>query len=263
MESRLAVFVDGSNLFGCLQGFGLKVNNYEDFYEYVVERAVDSWKRCIVGVPPTVRLQRIYWYVVGSIDEWDLAVPRSQSTMRELFDRSDEVRKLFCEEAGRDLAARNQDTGGAAVADEAFRRFLRDREAWLADKTRLLDGMNRFHHAVSSSTDFIEVRAVGHWKVDFISRTLSEKGLDASLSVDMVTTADHYDIGLIVSGDADMLPSIRHAKRLGRQIGAVEFVRGHPPEKVGRGFSSKLRVEADFVLRIYATDLEREEFASR
>ena len=73
--------------------------------------------------------------------------------------------------------------------------------------------MNEFHYAVAASTDFIEVRKVGHWKVDFLEKRIDEKGVDTSFAVDMVTRVPAYDVALLISGDADSISSVNLCSR--------------------------------------------------
>jgi uncharacterized LabA/DUF88 family protein len=95
----------------------------------------------------------------------------------------------------------------------------------------------------------------GHWKVDLLKRAVFEKGLDTRLAVDMVTMVKNYDVALLVSGDADNIPSMDYVKARGKHVGVVEFLGGYPPEKKGGSFSSRLKLTADFIVQIYEMDL--------
>lgn len=99
--------------------------------------------------------------------------------------------------------------------------------------------------------------------MNFVRKYLEEKGLDTTLAVDMIAYEDNYDVALVVSGDADSVPSIRYVKTKNKLVGAVEFVNGSPPEARGRNFSSRLKEHADFVLRVYETELLRHKLARR
>ena len=79
----------------------------------------------------------------------------------------------------------------------------------------------------------------------------------------MVALQDNYDVAVVMSGDADNIPSIRHMKGRGKHIAAVEFVNGSPPESKGRSFSSRLKEHADFVIQIYETELLRLKIGNR
>ena len=115
-----------------------------------------------------------------------------------------------------------------------------------------------FTLAVEAQTDFIEIRRVGHWKVDFLHKSLEEKRLDTSIAVDMVAMMPAYEVALLISGDADGIPSLNHAKNSGRHVGAVEFLKGYPPENRSKNLSAKLKIAADFVTPIYEMDLIRD-----
>ena len=123
--------------------------------------------------------------------------------------------------------------------------------------------MRSFHQGIRIRTNLIDVYEHGHWKVNFLHKWVEEKGLDTSLAVDMVALQDNYDVAVVMSGDADNIPSIRHMKGRGKHIAAVEFVNGSPPESKGRSFSSRLKEHADFVIQIYETELLRLKIGNR
>lgn len=249
---RFAIFVDGSNLVGCLRDMNLRVEDYQAFYRSIFDQAVEVWRDTgAVSTPPPLQLKRVYWYEVGSIDEWNLTDPKAQLHLQERFEADRELKRLYMALAGEKLKGAAQE----AVTKEAWSMCFKEFKDWYEKKKALLEGMRRFHHAIRGSTDFIDVIESGHWKVDFLHRTLTEKGLDASLAVDMVALADNYDVALVLSGDADSIPSINYIKTRDKHVGVVEFVSGYPPEKKGKSFSSRLGLAADFVVRIYEMSL--------
>ncbi len=238
----------------------LEVDDYESLYKYVFREAVAAWSAATHQTEkvPT-QLQRVYWYEVGSIDEWDLALPQSQTALHNAFSRDKETREYWLAVVGK------QDPGlkGQALEDKAWAGCFADFRQWYEKKQTILEGMHRFHQAVRISTDLIDLFEHGHWKVNFLHKSVEEKGLDTSLAVDMVAFQDNYDVAVVMSGDADSIPSIRHMKGRNKHIAAVEFVNGSPPETKGRSFSSRLKEHADLVLRIYETELLRLKIAIR
>lgn len=257
---RFALFVDGSNLFGALKAMNLEVHDYERFYSYLYREAQVRWHEVTGQETKTaVQLRRIYWYVVGSIDEWDLSLPQSQSALRSAFERDRSIHDYWMQSTGR----ANPELGGATLEEKSWIACFSDFRSWYDAKRATLANMRRFYQGVRSSTDLIDVVEAGHWKVDFIRKSVSEKGLDTSLAVDMVALQDSYDVAVIVSGDADSIPSIRYMKGRDKHVAAVEFVNGSPPENKGRTFSSRLREHADFVVRVYETELVRLKLAVR
>jgi uncharacterized LabA/DUF88 family protein len=68
---------------------------------------------------------------------------------------------------------------------------------------------------------------------------------------------------MLLSGDADNIPSVNYLKRSGKQVGVFDLIKGHPPEKKGRQFSSNLQGAVDFVVPIYETDLLKEKLVEK
>ena len=249
---RFALFVDGSNLVGVLRRMGVQVDDYEKFYRFIFDSAVDTWRTTSTAIsPPPAQLFRVNWYEVGSVDDWDLADPDAQATLRSAFDRDDEIKRTYMALAGQKLPGKPQ----SEVATEAWNMCSGEFRKWYEQRVDLVAGFRRFHHSIRARTDFIDVIECGHWKVDLLHRTVQEKGLDTRLAVDMVTTLENYDVALLLSGDADNIPAIEHVKARGRHVGVVEFLGGYPPEKKGGAFSSRLKITADFVVRVYEMEL--------
>jgi uncharacterized LabA/DUF88 family protein len=257
---RFVVFVDESNLFGALKSMNLEIDDYETLYGYLFKEAQTVWVEAThqsEKVPSELR--RVYWYAVGSMDDWDLTLAQSQTALRDAFSRDREIVDYWLSVAGR----MNPGLRGAALDDKAWAACFNDFRVWYEKKWGILHGMRRFHQGVRVSTDLIDLIEQGHWKVNFLHKLVEEKGLDTSLAVDMVALQDNYDVAVVVSDDADSIPSIRHMKGRNKHIAAVEFINGSPPENKGRTFSSRLKEHADFVIRIYETELLRLKIAAR
>lgn len=257
---RFAFFVDGSNLFGLLKGMAVEVEDYQLFFKHLYKEAGQQWRSSVGAGQNTITiLQRVYWYQVGSIDAWNLDDAQAQAYLRERFEENKQIKAGYMATAGKASPGESQET----VARKAWSICFNEFRTWYDDKKRTLEGMKRFHHGVQSSTDLIDILEIGHWKVDFFAHTCEEKGLDTRLAVDMIALENNYDIAVVVSGDADSIPSIDLMKRRGKHVGAVEFVRGYPPEQRGRGFSSKIKLSADFVARIYEMELVSKKVAKK
>lgn len=264
MISRYMMFVDGSNLFGVSKHLQLEFDDYEKLFRFIMAKCIED--RDLSFLKPSnipAQLVRVYWYVVGSIDEWDLAAPKAQSHLRRQFEADREVRPVWMKLAAQTLSEAGKSCGQQEVAEEAWGLCFRDFQDWYSRKKTILEGMNRFHFAVESSSDFIEIRRVGHWKVDFLHKTLEEKRLDTSFAVDMVSMLPSYDVAILISGDADGIPSVTHVKNTGRHVGAIEFLKGYPPESRAKNLSPRLKVAADFVTAIYEMDLVRNNAARK
>ncbi|ACY16761.1 NYN domain-containing protein [Haliangium ochraceum] len=257
---RFSLFVDGSNLFGVLRGQGIQVDDYQGFYRFLFEQTVSSWHSSAPATEPLPAcLVRVYWYVVGQMDDWDLSDSKTQRHLQEQFERDEEVQRLALAEIGHPPSALSD----SSLCREAWKHHLSECRRWYDAKRHTLDKMRRFYHAVRSSTDFIDIDERGHWKVDILRRSVQEKGIDTSLAVDMVAMLDNYDVAVVLSGDADMIPSIEIAKNRCKQVAAVQFQQGQRTERRGRGFASRLKASADFVVTIYEDDLLAQPFAER
>lgn len=255
---RVMLFVDGSNVIGSLSKMNLRVDDYESFYRYVFERAVDLQKARFVGLAPTAALVRILWYAVGSLDQWDLNDPRVQASLHEAFQKDKDLKRTYMASAGVKLQAVNDQV---AVAREAWAICYAEIRSWYERRHASIDGFRRFYHAIRNTTDYIDIIECGHWKLNILGRSVEEKGLDTRLAVDMVTLDNSYDLAVLVSGDADHIPSIEYLKRLGKHVALVEFLGGYPPEKRGAQTASRLRVSADFVVQIYEMELVQKSLA--
>lgn len=251
---KIAVFVDGSNLFGSLKMLDVHVENYERFYGHILKEAVRVWKSSFISDGDDLaQLGRIYWYEVGTMDERDLENTSVQNTLKEQFLSNAELKRLYFPIATQDFRGDPK-----LIPEKAWTLLFSDIKDWYNQKSEQLSKSRQFHHAIRSGTDFIDLIACGHLKVNLLGKGVEEKGIDTALAVDMVRLADTYDVALVITGDADSIPSIEHIKSKGKHVGVIEFIKGHPPEKKGRQTSSRLKSCADFVVQIYETNLSRE-----
>jgi uncharacterized LabA/DUF88 family protein len=247
---RVTLFVDGSNLAGTLRQMNLRVESYEAFYRFIFDETVRAWKACLSGPEPTVMMTRVLWYVLGSLDDWDLDEPRVESTLRDAFDRDQRVRRTYMALAAQKLG----EEAGETLPREAWKLCFAEIKEWYARRRDLVAGFCRFYSKIRHTTDFVEIVECGHWRADMLARTVSEKGLDTRLAVDMVALADSYDRAVLVSGDADSIPSLEYARRRGKHVAVVEILRGTPETK-GTTTSSRLRDVADLVVQVYEGEL--------
>lgn len=232
----------------------VEVKDYEALYTYIFKEACNAWAHVTRQTEkPVCELRRVYWYAVGSIDNWDLTIPQSQTALRTAFSREKDVRDSWLAITGK--AHPELRTG--ALEDKAWAACFNDFKDWYETKQSILAGMRDFHQGLRIKTDLIDVIESGHWKVNFLHKLVEEKGLDTALAADMLALQDNYDVAVIVSGDADSIPSIDHLKCRNKHVTSLEFMNGSPPESKGRTFSSRLKEHADFVIRIYETELLR------
>lgn len=258
---KFVTFVDGSNLDGVLKHLNLRVDDYGSFYRHIFTQSVHAWGRTFAdGSPwPSAQHARIYWYVVGKLDEWDLADPKAEGRLRSRFEMNARLRDRYTE----DVLRRTPDLSEARRFEEAWSLCFAESREWYEGKKRALERKKRFYHGVQAATDFVEIRQEGHWKVDLLHQTITEKGLDTSLAVDMVALADTYDVALLVSGDADGIPGIPYVKARSKHVGVIEFRRGSATDFGLKGASSRLKIASDFVVQLYEADLLKRNLAYR
>lgn len=258
---RFVTFVDGSNLDGALKHLNLRVDDYGAFYRHLFEQSVQYWGRTFAEGAPwdSAQHSRIYWYVVGKMDEWDLGDPKAEARLKSRFEQNPRLRDSYIEEVIRNVP----DLPEHLRAEEAWNLCFGETRDWYELKRRALERKKRFYHGVQAATDFVEIRQEGHWKVDLLHHTLSEKGLDTSLAVDMVALRDTYDVALLISGDADGIPGINYVKGRAKHVGVIEFRRGAMADFPSKGASSRLKIAADFVVQVYEADLIRRNLAYR
>ena len=264
---RFVTFVDGSNLDGVLKHLNLRVDDYGSFYRHVFEQSVQYWGRTFAdGCPwPSAQHSRIYWYVVGKMDEWDLNDPKAEARLRQdRFELNPRLRDSYLEDISSPPSRtpprppRNEEAWNLCFARDP--RVVREQAAGGSERKK------RFYHGVQAATDFVvEIRQEGHWKVDLLHHTLNEKGLDTSLAVDMVAAPGH-----VRHRHPDLGRRRRHRDQL-RQ-GAARSTSGSPSSRRGATRPTSrpkgprrphLKIAADFVVQVYEADLIRRNLAYR
>jgi len=257
---RFAIFVDGSNLYGSIKSMHLKVPEYQAFFNYIFRKAVEARKVALYSdVPCQIELRRVYWYAVGEMDVWNFDDPNTVKIFRDRLSRDAELKKKYCELAGRKLQNGDQ----SMVMQEASEILLHTARSWYDKKVSSLNGMKSFYHAVQRDTDFIEIIATARWKLDVFRQSAIEKGLDTALAVDMIAQQDNYDVAILISGDADNIPSVKYIGNHNKVFGVVDFLEGYPPERQGRQSSHHLKSAADFVVPVYEMDLIAQRIAEK
>src|SRR5574341_1328377 len=114
---RFAIFGDGSNLFGALKSMNLEADDYVALYGYVFRESHSQWTSVTHQTEKSgSELRRVYWYAVGSIDDWDLTTPQSQTALRNAFSRDKDVRDSWLAMAGK----ANPGLLGAKLEDKAW-----------------------------------------------------------------------------------------------------------------------------------------------
>ncbi len=90
-----------------------------------------------------------------------------------------------------------------------------------SENPRLAENQDRFLNALYE-TEYLEVK-LGIWKPR--GHTMVEKGVDVMIAADLISHAyeDHYDVAILVSGDADFYPALQAVKDVGKQVEVAAF----------------------------------------
>ncbi|MGQ5525217.1 NYN domain-containing protein [Chitinimonas sp. PSY-7] len=255
---RFAIFVDGPNLIGSFNKLNVDVGNYQDFYSYILSSTVDVWRTSFIGGgDPVPQLWRVFWYQVGYMDELRLDDPNVKANLRTSFEENKDLSRGYLAVAGRD----SPDQKTEVIRELAWANCFDEARHWYKSKKAQLEKMRRFNFSVRSSTNFVEIIENGHWKINFLKRQVEEKGIDTALAVDLVTLNECYDVAILISGDADMIPSVNYAKQRGKHVAVVDLINGAPPEQKGWQLSTRLKSTVDFVVPIYEADMVRKGIA--
>src|SRR5260221_12841757 len=99
----LAGLAGGPNRNGVLNALTRRGRAYGSFYRHVFEQSVHYWGRTFAeGSPwPSAQHSRIYWYVVGKMDEWDLNDPKAEQRLRSRFELNPRLRDSYLEDVVR------------------------------------------------------------------------------------------------------------------------------------------------------------------
>ncbi len=76
------------------------------------------------------------------------------------------------------------------------------------------------HFEIQVITKLLKKRTIICDRCKYVKQTYMEKGIDVSLSTDLLWYAcqNSYDIGIIITGDADFLPTIERVRLVGKKI---------------------------------------------
>lgn len=249
---NFAIFVDGPNLMGSLWKLNLNVEDYQSLYNHIAAKAFKKWNGCAVGDTelPAI-IWRVLWYQIGSIDDFNFENPAFERSLRGSFEANRELKRPFVSIAEKE----NPNASLEQIEEFSWNLCLREGKEWYERKKNEVKKMHQFNHAVRNNTQFVDIIESGHWKIDLIRKHAHEKGIDTSLAVDLATMTESYDVAVVLSGDADMLPSIVHAKRKGKHIGIVELTDDSDGTARGQQSSVRLKNYADFIVSVGKTAL--------
>jgi hypothetical protein len=220
MTKRVCVFVDGEN-------FRFTINDIfsDEFqrHEYLPKRA--DWAGFfdwLVGAVTACAGERLrtYWYVLREIEFFPYHLPRAAVAAKEgLVPNPDLVRLI-----GRLLGPEREtlDAPGMIARLEELSRELKNEERRMRAR---FEGWIQVQRGIASRHKAIEFRREGAIQYDLFTHGFgSERSVDVKLATDMIVLSPIFDIALLVSGDQDYVPAVKHLKNAGRQVFSVTFL---------------------------------------
>jgi len=164
---------------------------------------------------------RTYWYVIKTIDYFPYRFPRAESPADPDVP-NDELQRLLSkhqpyEEELQALSPRDKVTRMKTIVEELtnLKRVIQQR----------FDGWTAIQDGIASRHTAIEFRRAGSLTCNLFENSFSrEKAVDVKLACDMIMLEDIYDVGIIVSGDQDYVPSVEIIKDFGKRIVNIAFL---------------------------------------
>ena len=226
MPLRTAIFVDGANFRGNLRDFSFRSASPTDTRSYRLEERHFDWKSFYAGVLKKFdqrtgwqhQLIRVHWYSSASISPWN----PSERLAQRIVDQHPEIDGLTPEK----------------VIDLAHAWYTSERNYFERLREDIFENIQR-------RTDFLEFKYVGQYqvhplrvhrieqdqegKITYRGVQVGEKGVDTGIAVDMIAKMPHYDVAVLVSGDADFLPVVGYLKDNLKYVYQFSVAKGAPP----------------------------------
>ncbi|MCB2181235.1 MAG: NYN domain-containing protein [Desulfobulbaceae bacterium] len=217
MYKRCCVFVDGENFRHAITDL---FNNFDksdylpkdakwgDFFNWLVGEIACGCDEC--------ERVRTYWYVIEHIDCWPYRIPnvdREKDTASRLFKRN--------QDWADEIVSLNSDPEALLIKLREYSEILNHRKSRMLARAR---GWAEVQASIGINHSAIEFRREGAIRYNLFTQELgNEKAVDVKLAVDMIMLQEIYDIAIIVSGDQDYVPAVKHLKDSGKRIVNVSF----------------------------------------
>ena len=229
MPLKTAVSVDGANFRANLRNFAFQSSPPLGNRSYQLEERHFNWKSFYQGVLKKFdeatgwkhQLIRVHWYSSASISPWVSAAEELRFA-NGVVNQYSEINGLT----------------PAKVIDLSRQWYDGERSYFERLREDVFENIQR-------RTDFLEFRYVGQYQVHplrpyrisqnpdgtitYLGTRAGEKGVDTGIAVDMIAKMAHYDVAILVSGDADFLPVVGYLKDNLKYVYQFSVARGVPP----------------------------------
>jgi len=225
---QTVVFIDGRNFRYNLQAFRFHGAGGPDPDRYYrLDEKHFLWRDFFLGILAkfneatglTHRLMRVYWYSAESMRPFQV----SDRLVNKVLNR--------------------YSTQFPDLTSDLVVRLARD---WYAEERRYFEQtQEKVFENIQRNVDFLEFKYVGEYVVRpfdpyafernqdgtyrYLGTREGEKGVDVGIAVDMVSKMPNYDVGILVSGDADFIPAVRYLKDNLKLVYQFSLAQGIPP----------------------------------
>jgi len=224
---KTVIFVDGENFRNNLRHFGFQSTPpHPTNPTYELEERHFLWREFFADIIDKFdtsttwqhRLVRVYWYYAASISPWKENQRRAQQ-----------------------IVNKYSSTINLTIGD--VHRLAKE---WYARERRYFEKLREeVFSNIQNKTGFLEFKYVGQYVVrpyqvykleshpqhgiTYLGYQQGEKGVDVGIAADMIEKMPHYDVAILVSGDADFLPAVKYLKEHLKHVYQFSLAKGVPP----------------------------------
>jgi uncharacterized LabA/DUF88 family protein len=236
--NRTVIFIDGQNFKKNLRTFAFSAGGRE----YRLDEKHFQWQKFFTDLiskfdrdDAVHSLVRVYWYNADDVTSWREYPGDAQSALR--FCRSMVPTTSMTEDEVRELA----------------------HSWWQNEREIVRKAREDVFPNIQQRVEFLEFRYTGIYKIapfrvydfqefpngsrQYLGSRVGEKGVDLGIAVDMIGKMPGYDAAILLSGDADFMPVVRHLKDNLKSVYQFSIAKGVPPNI--QYLSADLKVHVD------------------
>ncbi len=231
MAKKVAILVDGQNLYYSLREIGVKEIEikWNDFFNSLLAENEE--------------LVRAYWFRPQKVHDHHVDINITHKCYVEKYhaEKKDEWK--------------DEQSTPKEIFEKIKKEYQTSSDWYNEFKKRFSTGEYKYDQ-LANSNENIEIVKAGIVKLDVFNRIpLGEKGVDVSLCVKMMKLAykNNIDKIILISGDFDTAEAVKAVKDDLKTVHIVKFHKGYPP--TNKNLSKDLSVLADKILNVYEKDI--------
>ena len=227
MPLRTVIFIDGQNFRNNLRNFQFQSNPPHPSGGYRLEETHFNWTEFFKAVVRKFeettgwdhQLVRVYWYFARDISPW----AERRDLAQRVYDRyHQEIYPLNVQD----------------IINLAKDWYDRERGYFQHLREEVFENIQR-------DVNFLEFKYVGQYvvrplvpyrfqqdntgSIQYLGTQQGEKGVDTGIAVDMIAKMQHYDVAILISGDADFIPAVGYLKDNLKYVYQFSLAKGVPP----------------------------------